>query len=370
MKCNKWMLALIGAGLVSLPAVTRGDEAAKPVPLVTALSATTISGYVDTSAHWNLGTGNANLPVYTPNGAAGATKADGFNLDVAEITLSKPAGDELWSAGYNVTIIAGPDAVGYNNLFGSVQAGTTGAGFASGKSDFGLKDTYIDLHAPIGNPLSVKIGTFSEPLGNEVFEAGANPNYTRSYGYELEPTALTGVLGTYTLSQLTLYAGIADTWSSGLNTRNSLSSTGAAGNHAESYKTYIGMATFTAPTNMSFLAGSTISGGIISGYDAFIDRDVTSYYAGANLNTPITDLTLGFAFDALDVATESGENWAVGTYLSYALTPKLKVAGRAEILEGPGPREDFCIHVQRSHNSDHARRGHGVHPHIELQPLE
>ena len=80
MKHNAWTLALIGAGVVSLPAVIHAEESTNVV--LTALSATTISGYVDTSAHWNPGTGNANLPVYTPNGKSGSTKADGFNLDV------------------------------------------------------------------------------------------------------------------------------------------------------------------------------------------------------------------------------------------------------------------------------------------------
>ena len=41
---------------------------------MTALSATTISGYVDTSAVWNPGTGNANPAPYAFNGG----KQDGF----------------------------------------------------------------------------------------------------------------------------------------------------------------------------------------------------------------------------------------------------------------------------------------------------
>src|SRR5208337_1709214 len=112
MKLNRWTLALISAGLLSQPGASYGEE--KPSSLMTALSSTTISGYVDTSAHWNLGTGNANLPGYTGNGAFGTGKADGFNLDVFELTINKPTGDEPWSAGYNATLLFGPDAVGYN----------------------------------------------------------------------------------------------------------------------------------------------------------------------------------------------------------------------------------------------------------------
>ena len=69
MKYNAWTLALIGAGVVSPLAVAHADESTNSV--LTALAGMTISGYVDTSAHWNPGTGNVNLPVYTPNGVSG-----------------------------------------------------------------------------------------------------------------------------------------------------------------------------------------------------------------------------------------------------------------------------------------------------------
>jgi len=58
MKMNKWTLGLAALGLVSLtPGLRAADTAAGPMPVTTALSATTISGYVDTSAVWNPGTG-------------------------------------------------------------------------------------------------------------------------------------------------------------------------------------------------------------------------------------------------------------------------------------------------------------------------
>src|SRR5215475_1982304 len=115
MKCNAWTLALIGAGIITVPAVTQAEESTNAVPtLLTGLSATTLSGYVDTSAHWNFGTGNDNLPNYTPNGQPGGTKADGFNLNLVALTINKPVGEGEWGAGYNATLLFGPDAVGYN----------------------------------------------------------------------------------------------------------------------------------------------------------------------------------------------------------------------------------------------------------------
>jgi hypothetical protein len=64
-RVNKWTLGLAAVGLVSLPAVVQAEE--KPNQLLTALSSTTISGYVNTSAHWVPGTGNANPPAYAFN---------------------------------------------------------------------------------------------------------------------------------------------------------------------------------------------------------------------------------------------------------------------------------------------------------------
>ena len=59
MKFNKWTLGLAAVGVVSLASAARADETMSQVQ--TALSNTTISGYVDTSIQWNPGTGNAKL---------------------------------------------------------------------------------------------------------------------------------------------------------------------------------------------------------------------------------------------------------------------------------------------------------------------
>ena len=325
MKYNAWTLALIGAGVVSPLAVAHADESTNAV--LTALSSTTISGYVDTSAQWNPGTGNQNLPVYTPNGAAGGSKADGFNLDVVALTFNKPVGEGDWGAGYNATFLFGPDATGYNNSAGS------------SKSDFSLKDTYVDLHAPIGNGLDIKLGTFTEILGYEVYETGNNPNYTRSYGYEIEPTALTGGLLTYQFcSAITAQAGIANTWSAGIDNRSSPPK-------AESFKTYIGGVTLTAPESFGFLSGSTLSGGIINGYDAVSALgNKTSVYVGGTFKTPIKSLSVGLAYDyvALSNSTTTdpdtgdtvqhsqGYQNAGGGYLLWQATEKLSFNTRAE----------------------------------------
>ena len=96
MKINKWTLGLAAVGLVSLASVAHAEE---KTAIMTALSATTISGYVDTSVQWQIGQGagqTANPPGYafnTPN------KQNGFNLDVVNLVIEKPLDDRfliLW----------------------------------------------------------------------------------------------------------------------------------------------------------------------------------------------------------------------------------------------------------------------------------
>src|ERR1700761_7454615 len=103
MKINKWTLGLASLGLVSL--VT--DARAQTNALMTTVSATTISGYVDTSAVWNPGTGNANPAPYAFN----AGKQDGFNVDSVDIRLQKSLDESQWAAGYVAELMYGPDSV-------------------------------------------------------------------------------------------------------------------------------------------------------------------------------------------------------------------------------------------------------------------
>jgi len=49
----------------------------------------------------------------------------------------------------------------------------------------------------VGNGLDFKVGVFDTVIGYEVADGPYNPNYTRSYGWSIEPTQHTGVLMSY-----------------------------------------------------------------------------------------------------------------------------------------------------------------------------
>ncbi|HEX4265319.1 MAG TPA: outer membrane beta-barrel protein [Verrucomicrobiae bacterium] len=342
MKFNKWTLGLAAVGLVSLNSAANADDAAPASTVLTALSSTTLSGYVDTSAQWNLGTGNANTPRTTFGGAG---KADGFNLNVVQLSLDKPLDESEWASGYHVDLWLGPDAGGL---------GTQSSGFGeSGGSDFAIRQAYVTLRTPVGNGLDWKIGVFDTVIGYESLASPNNPNYTHSYGFTIEPTTHTGILGTYKINDmLNVSAGIANTFGPTINEKaQGPNASSGENNHAESYKTYMASVAFTAPSSWGWVGGSTLSAGVVNGFNSGAGEGgggaQTSFYAGATVNTPLTALKLGASLDYLNQWDKSrafgagadpgfsgdGSAWAGALYASYQATEKLSLNLRGEFLD-------------------------------------
>jgi len=347
MKIDKWKLGLTAAGLVSLSpsliAQTTNDAAATTnaapqiIPLQTALSATTISGYVDTSAVWNPGTGNANPAPYAFNNG----KQDGFNLDAMDIKISRAEDETSWAAGYVAELSYGPDA-------SAIDGGAAP-----------IRQAYVELKMPIGNGLDWQIGRWDNLLGYEVSDGYKNPNFTRSYGYTFEPTEHTGVLASYKVCDaVTLQAGVADE----VTTAGSINSRSDPGSPViESKKSFVSLVTLTAPDSWGAIKGSTLVAGFDYGEGdsgtggstspdgtSRAGHDRTEWYVGSTINTPVKGLTFGASWDWIhhfDVqyATEDGptETYdarfvnAVAAYASYQID-KLTLSTRAEWANGPG----------------------------------
>lgn len=327
MKFNKWTLGLAAVGVVSLASAARADEKLSAVQ--TALSSTTISGYVDTSAQWNFGTGTG-FNFYRFGGAA---KADGFNLNVVQLTIAKPLDESEWASGYRVDLWFGPDANAFPAGLGTTSTGAT--------ADLAIRQAYVALRTPVGNGIDWKIGVFDSIIGYESVESGNNPNYTRSYGHTMEPQTHTGLLGTYRFSEeVAVSAGVANTFGPTINGRAFV----PGGPKAESYKTYMTSIALTAPQSWGWAAGSTLYGGVVNGFNGGPSLNgpgnQTSWYAGATLATPVTGLKLGAAFDYADSHGQSGgaftgavgnDLYAIGLYASYQATEKLSLHARGEL---------------------------------------
>src|SRR4051812_21258659 len=329
MKVNKWTLGLAAVGMVSLPTLLVADEKEKMYPIDSVVSATVLSGYVDTSMHWNLGTGNARVPGFAYNTSG---KQDGFNLDAVKVALEKPLDENQWSAGYKAELLFGPNAAILNT--------TPTIGGDVGNSQLAIKQAYVNLRAPLGNGLDFKVGVFDTIIGYESTDGPNNPNYTRSYGYTIEPTTHTGILATYQLSDMFgISAGIANSFGP------SVGGTGDAFDKsnppkAESFKTYMASVAFKAPASLGFLEGSSLYAGVISGFNAGSPAagqpaDQTSYYVGGTIATPLKGLKLGASFDYVYVGSQpltGGSRYAnaAALYASFQATEKLSLHARAE----------------------------------------
>jgi len=305
MKFNKWTLGLAAVGAVSMASAVRADEA-KLSSVQTALSNTIISGYVSASANWQLTPANGDVP-YSPAGKIPlqSGKANGFNLDVVKLSISKAQDESPWAAGYQADLLFGPDAVGWN-------PSTASSGSSSANSEMAIQQAYIALRTPVGNGIDWKFGVFNTVIGYESFDPASNPNYTRSWGWAVEPTEHTGILGSYKVNdEWSFNAGVANTLNAGINTRNTYNA-GQVVNDNVWHKTVMGSVTFNAPSNWGWASGSAFYAGMVYGFAGgtqgykpgvpagqYGDQggNQANYYVGATLNSPWKDVTFGAAFD-------------------------------------------------------------------------
>ncbi len=323
MKVNKWTVGLAAMGVISLPSVAMAEEGLTAV--MSSVATTTLSGYVSASAIWLTGS-NSSDPM-GPNYLVGRSfdgsdKQDGFNLDVVSLTLEKPLDESQWSAGYKAQLWIGPDANTLNSL--SVNS------IADGASDFAIKNAYVALRAPVGNGLDFKVGVWDTVVGYEVADSPMNPNYSRSFGFYIEPIIHTGILASYRATDwFSLSAGVAN----GMASRAVVNNINTRSSDFEQLS-YLGNIALTAPESMGFLKGATLYGGIVNTGVTGID-DVINFYGGVVIPTPIDKLSIGAAYDyrANGLFNESYEN-AAAAYLSYQLTEKLRLNARGEYATG------------------------------------
>ena len=268
------------------------------------------------------------------------------NLDVVKISIAKPQDDSPWASGYQVDLLFGPDAVGWNP-----STSSSGTGYNS--SDFAIQQAYIALRTPLGNGIDWKVGVFNTVVGYESFDAGSNPNYTRSWGWAVEPTEHTGILGSYKVNdELSFSAGVANTLGTGINTRNTYDGQSGSAWH----KTVMGSATYTAPSSWGWASGSAFYAGMVYGFAGGTEGNGGSqggnqanYYVGATLNSPWKEVTFGAAFDYVQnlggvalgplatpkygVFSIHADDYIFALYNTIKATDKLSFNSRAEYWE-------------------------------------
>ena len=327
MKFNKWTLGLAAVGVVSLTSAAYADETPKMSQVQTALSNTTISGYVDVAAQFTPQSGATGSTLGVPNSNVGTapnyyynSPANSINLNVVDIAIDHPQDESPWAAGYHVEFFVGPvaQAMGLNN---------------------DIRQAYITLRTPVGNGIDWKIGTFDTIVGYESTTSGNNPNYSKSYGYNMEPTTHTGILANYKATDwISMQAGIADESYAGAGGYTAASTSGLY------HPTFMWGPTLTAPDSFGWAKGATLSaatiitggntsengGGLNGGYQG---AGAKTIYVGLTLPTPIAALTTGAAFDYLNAADANANEWDVALYGSWKFNDKLSLNLRGEYME-------------------------------------
>jgi hypothetical protein len=319
MKFNKWTLGLAAVGVVSMASAVNADET-KLSPLQTALSTTTISGSVDTAAQYNPGDA-----VQTPN-----NKVDNFSLNSATISLDKPLDEAPWASGYHIDLNAGTDAITPLN---TATSSTTLTGrrvrgmSATTSTDInavGLRQAYVALRTPVGNGIDWKMGLFDGVTGYESNTGYLNPNYTRSFGYMMNPSSELGLIGSYKIVDcVSVQMGMA-------NSQNYYSSSDIQSVDSHDY---IAALALTAPDSWGWLKGSVLNFGTVQSFEA---DGMNVYSVNATFATPVTGLKFGLAYDKLQAlsARESQDGNVYGVYATYQATQKLGFNLRGEYVDG------------------------------------
>jgi hypothetical protein len=312
MKFNKWTVALAAAGLVSI-----GHNAQAEEGYISALSKTTLSGFVDTSLSLSEGGGDTALPGRVAY--QGADKMNGINLDVVQLSLASPMDESDWAAGYAVDFLLGPDASAY-----SQGTGPDADDNATEMDDFAIRQAYVNTRVPVGNGLDLKLGVFDAIIGYEGFSNRDNPNYSRNMAYNLQPFNHTGVLAGYQVNDLiSVQAGVANTGNNFVAGR--ADSTGAV--------SYMGSVAIEAPDNFGPLAGATLYIGAMKGGGVEGDEQ-ENIYIGSTIPTPIEGLSLGAAYDGVSNVGGDADADIFAGYVSYQATDKMSLHGRIEYLDG------------------------------------
>jgi len=329
MKFNKWTLGLAAVGAVSMASAVRADEA-KMSQLNTALSNTTISGYVDVAAQYNPGNQPKRNAIYVGSGTVNpgtlggvtfvdtARKVDNFSLNDVNITLDKPLDDSPWAAGYHVDLNAGHDA--FNAINFDANGGVVGQAQAT---LVGVRQAYVTMRTPVGNGIDWKFGAMDGVTGYEGNTDYSNPNYTRSLGYAVNPALYLGITGNYKIcNEASVLLGVVNRGETfaiyGQNQAN-LSS-----------KDYVAMVTLTAPDNWGFIKGSSLIFGAVQGFD---NAAVDNYNVSATINTPVTGLKAGLAVDIVQDRVFSASGTIYGLYTTYQATDKLSLNLRGEYAD-------------------------------------
>jgi hypothetical protein len=266
----------------------------------------TLSGFVTASYFYDTSVPGDN----TSNGYLWNTSHNAFSLNKVKLTLASApverSGD-TWDSAYRVSLIFGEDAP-------IVNTGGEAQGMES------LREAYVELNAPIGTGLNIRVGQLISLLNYESGDGGAvNANFSQGYQWFYTgngPAA--GVQLGYTLS---------DVLDVKLRVQNGMYSGPFDGNSAKTVMGALGI----KPDEKTWFSLIGFGG----------DEGNTLSLIGASLLAGRTfgeNITTGLELDYFNFdrhAAGHSDLYSIGGWFSYDFNPKFGVAVRAEYLRDP-----------------------------------
>jgi hypothetical protein len=148
----------------------------------------TIRGGVSASYQQNFNNPNTNLSQLRTHDANTNT----FTPNLSQVILERPAaaGSATDRVGFRSRLNFGSDAR-YSRARTNYLPGTD-------NNEIDVQELYGEYIAPIGNGLLIQFGKINTALGNETFTSWENPNFSRTFNYNLaQAFTTTGVRATY-----------------------------------------------------------------------------------------------------------------------------------------------------------------------------
>lgn len=163
-----------------------------------------ISGGASVSYNHNFRNPDTNLSQLRTHDANTNT----FTPNLAQLMVSRPAtaGSATDRVGFRARLNFGSDAR-YSRARTNYLPGTD-------NNELDVQEMYGEYIAPIGNGLLIQFGKINTALGNETFTSWENPNFSRTFNYNLaQAFTTTGVRLTYAVNpMLTLMTAVSNGW--------------------------------------------------------------------------------------------------------------------------------------------------------------
>ena len=164
----------------------------------------TIRGGVSASYNHNFNNPETNLSQLRTNDANTNT----FTPNLSQVILERPAkaGSATDRVGFRSRLNFGSDAR-YSRARTNYLPGTD-------NNEIDVQELYGEYIAPIGNGLLIQFGKINTALGNETFTSWENPNFSRTFNYNLaQAFTTTGVRVTYEVNPMVkLMTALSNGW--------------------------------------------------------------------------------------------------------------------------------------------------------------